>query len=265
MADDPGFCAEKIIHQIHQERNLIKHCAAQGEGLSTLISQTKLQDRKPTICSHCHQPGHTAKFCISPGGKFTGHSLKEAHIAQHTAWAKERAQRTSSSMNTQRTTSSVNIATTSVAMMNTQNVSRPPSPTPLTTMSNTMQINGVTWVPRSSTADMAQIALGPIVEPNFEFTAYQANHDEDSINHHVSIDWNEFSFPSDKPHTFSAYNIFPAHKVLYGSPFILDSGASCHISPKQSDFKMLTPTAPHPITRFVRSCVYATGIGTIEF
>jgi len=167
-------------------------------------------------------------------------------------------------MNTQRTTSSANVATMSVATTNTQNMSRPPSPTLSITTSNTMQINGVTWVPLSSTVDTVQIALGPIVDPNFKFTAYQANHDEDSINHCVSINWNKFSFPSNKPHASSAYNTFPAHKVLHGSPFILDSGALCHISPKQSNFKTLIPTAPHPITRFGGSCVYATRIGTIE-
>jgi len=85
MADDPGFCAEKIIHRIHQEHDLIKHCAAQGEGLSALISQTKQQDCEPTICSHCHWPGHMAEFCISPSRKFAGHSLKKARIAQRAA------------------------------------------------------------------------------------------------------------------------------------------------------------------------------------
>ena len=264
MADDPGFCAEKIINRIHRERDLIKHRAAQGEGPSTLISQTKRRDRKPTICSHCQRPGHTAEFCISPGGKFAGHSLEEARIAQRAAWAKERAQRTSSSTNTQRTTSSANVATTNAATTNTQNASRPLSPTPSATTSNSMQINGVTWVLLSSTADTAQIALGPIVDPNFEFTAYQANHDENNINHRVSIDWNEFSFPNNNPHASSAYHTFPAHKVLHGSPFVLDSGASCHISPERNDFKTLTPTAPHPITGFGGSCVYATGIGTVQ-
>ena len=40
MADDPGFSAEKIVHLIHRERDLMKHRAAR-EGPLALFSQTK--------------------------------------------------------------------------------------------------------------------------------------------------------------------------------------------------------------------------------
>ena len=124
-----------------------------------------------------------------------------------------------------------------------------------------MLINGVTWFPLSSPADTAQIALGPIVGPKFEFSAFHTDHEGGDINHWVSIDWNEFSYPIDSPDDSSAYHTTPAHKVSHRSPFVLDSGASCHIPPERSDFKTLTPTALH---RFGGSCVHATGVGTIE-
>jgi hypothetical protein len=51
---------------------------------------------------------------------------------------------------------------------------------------------------------------------------------------------------------------------LTESPFVLDTGATCHISPKHSDFCMLTPIPPHPIKGLRGKCVYAVGLGTIK-
>jgi hypothetical protein len=47
-------------------------------------------------------------------------------------------------------------------------------------------------------------------------------------------------------------------------PFILDSGASHHISPECSNFKTLRPIAPHPIQGFNGSSTSAIGIGDID-
>jgi hypothetical protein len=47
-------------------------------------------------------------------------------------------------------------------------------------------------------------------------------------------------------------------------PFILNTGAMCHISPVKSDFKSLHPIVPHPITSIGGAQVYATGVGSIE-
>src|SRR5260221_9876658 len=111
MADDPGFSSATIIHRIIQEQDLIKHYAVQGEGPSALISQTKKCEQ--TICSHCQRPGHSANFCIAPGGKFIG------------------------------------------------------------------------------TTESAQIALSPIVNPHFKFSAYEAHHQEGATLH-TSINWDDF-------------------------------------------------------------------------
>lgn len=47
-------------------------------------------------------------------------------------------------------------------------------------------------------------------------------------------------------------------------PFILDLGASIHISPERSDFKSLRPIDPHPIEGFNGSSTNAVGVGNIE-
>ena len=51
---------------------------------------------------------------------------------------------------------------------------------------------------------------------------------------------------------------------LSDSPFILDMGATCHISPVRLDFKTLHQIAPYPITSVGGDKVYATGISSIE-
>jgi hypothetical protein len=47
-------------------------------------------------------------------------------------------------------------------------------------------------------------------------------------------------------------------------PFILDSRATCHISPEASDFKVLHSIPRHPVKGLNGSAVYAIGIGEIK-
>ena len=47
-------------------------------------------------------------------------------------------------------------------------------------------------------------------------------------------------------------------------PFLLDSGASAHISPKHSDFKHLHPIAHHAIEGFNGLSTTAVGVGNID-
>ena len=162
--------------------------------------------------------------------------------------------------------SSANIATSKI-----KEVSRPSLPAPSTTMSattstttsNTVMINRVAYSPIPS-ANLANIAMIPIIDPKFPFTTYHA---EESP-YHTSIDWNKFSRPMDVycnknlPSAYSAPQL--DGQQPYDSPFILNSRVSCHILPKKDDFIMLHLTALHPITGFRGSCIYATRISTIE-
>jgi len=253
-SNEPGFLANTVVARVLQENDLIKHRAEGGEGSSTLVSQTGRREHEcsPLICTHCKRTGHMAEFCISCGGKFAGHSLKEARNAQHAVLTKAQ---------NHIGPSSANITTSKI-----KDMSRPSSPAlsniPLTVTSNTMpsavpntfMINGVTYGPVTP-ADSANIALLPIQDPNFLFRSFYA---EGKPLLHTSIDWNEFSHPME------AYSASQPYGQPNESLSILDSGASCHISLEQGDFIMLNPIALHPITGFGGSCVYATGIGTIK-
>ena len=87
-------------------------------------------------------------------------------------------------------------------------------------------------------------------------------------NHHVSLDWTQHSdatvlsgIPS-TPIALSATS--NPSNILFDSPFFLDTGANTHLSPVLSDFKMLQPIVPHPISGVGGSYIHAVGIGSIE-
>ena len=258
-ANDPGFLANMVVARIMQESDLIKCRAEGGEGPSALILYTNRHECLPLLCTHCKRTGHMANFCISCGGKFAGHSLEEAHIAQHNVLANNRTQNNP-------------LPSANIAMSKIKDISRPSLPAPstatstttLTTTSKTVIINGVAYGPLPTT-DSVNIALMPIMDPNFPFSAFHAESQGPS---HTSIDWNQFSHlvnTTCNDSFLSTYSTSQLHGHIPNDlPFVLDSGASCHISPERSDFKSLSPITPHPITGFGGSYVYASGVGTIE-
>ena len=47
-------------------------------------------------------------------------------------------------------------------------------------------------------------------------------------------------------------------------PFIFDTGASCHISPEASDFKVLKAIPCHPVKGLCSLAIHAVGVGDID-
>lgn len=76
----------------------------------------------------------------------------------------------------------------------------------------------------------------------------------------TSLDWSEHSQPITLANSLSP----PVGTTAHACPFILDSRATCHISPVHSDFSDLQLISDHPITGLGGTRVYATGIGTVE-
>jgi hypothetical protein len=85
---------------------------------------------------------------------------------------------------------------------------------------------------------------------------------------HTSVDWRTNSTNVDplvtaiSPIAFMANH--PPISRMGSIPFILDSGANCHISPKCGDFKSLNTIPPLTVKGFSGSSVQAVGMGTIE-
>ncbi|KAI0273029.1 hypothetical protein BGY98DRAFT_1099617 [Russula aff. rugulosa BPL654] len=71
----------------------------------------------------------------------------------------------------------------------------------------------------------------------------------------------DLSFPATLSASSSELPSFLFHSSL---PFIINTGASCHIFPVLLDFKSIFPIKPHPITDLGDHSVAAVGMGTIE-
>jgi hypothetical protein len=259
--DSPSFNANTILHRFDQEDSISRACAAQGGQNSTALLASR-RDKPPRICSNCKKEGHLAEFCIQPGGGLAGKSIEEARNAQRAASGRHGNR--SGQRSQTGTTASANVATASIASANG---------------SESMTINGRTWVlvpevpdtssdiqPAVNLAEVTDedIARAMTVDDKFEFVAYQCINETS----HVSVDWSKHSTPVDlslvpaEPVAYMASR--PAMSRLPSAPFILDSGANCHVSPERSDFKSLRPIPTINVKGFGGSTAKAVGMGSIE-
>jgi hypothetical protein len=233
MVEDPNFTSATVLKCIRQEANLLKRRAEQTPGIVTntsaaLVARTKPRQR--LFCTHCRRPHHSPDFCISPGDKYAGHTLEEAQAAQRAALGLL-ARSVTPQAPSGGAAPTANVATSDAV----------PLPTPL---SNSFVINGITYSaispPAASTVMSptsgitAASALCP--EPydtDFEFSSFVAMDGVPT----ASVDWNDYSRSfdlSDIPVSPVAYSASrsPVSR-LADIPFILDSGASFHISPER--------------------------------
>jgi hypothetical protein len=108
--------------------------------------------------------------------------------------------------------------------------------------------------------------LDPSANPvNFEYRALVVIHGEPW----ATLDWDEYSQPvnlseyTTEPTTYTT-SLMPALNIN-NKPFVFDSGATCHVSPEKSDFKMLAPIPPQLVKGLGGSSIYAIGQGSIDF
>jgi len=287
MTDDPSFDWAAAIRRIDTEAALAQRRAEMAVTPSTIVLMgTSSSDPKtPTIvCSNCKRLHHTIDFCIKPGGKMARRTLEEAKTAQHAAAGKQPRPARGFTQN-----SNANVAT--AATQNTNNAGTNTIPTttsPLATVSSNptpntatnipptnptpITINGVSYIPvptptivPQQTANLCDHTGAPYrVNDLLDFRGMVAKL-ETPI---TSLDWEDYSRAADPsdihlPPAAFASTPFPATR-LEELPFILDTGATCHISPEHSDFQNLRSIQPHPIKGLGGSCVYATGLGTIQ-
>jgi hypothetical protein len=231
--EDPNFTSRTVLKCIRHEANLIKRRAEQHPTVpsvssTALVVQTKTRQRP--FCKNCRCPGHSANFCIAPGGKFAGHTIEEAIAVQRAVLGLPPRNATSQVPSTGTT---ANVAMSDASLL----------PTPL---GNSFVINGITYTaspaptPAATMTDATTSALTTeTYNTNFEFSSFLAMNGAPS----ASVDWDVYSRPFDttqaevSPVAYSTSRVPVLH--LPDIPFILDSGASFHISPERSDFKSL--------------------------
>ena len=259
-----NFLVNNVTNCLLEEDDHICNCEAQG--LLPVATALAAQATTPATCisgnwtrptcSHCKRTGHYANFCIQPGGKMAGCSLKEVMAAYHTLKGK--------CTDNQPQSSSANIAIVNSNTSTSANATNNPP----------FVINRVQHIPMptaSSTTPSTDTALSTLtdggimpLDTEFKFHCRIAHIGD----HHISLDWNQHSnvtilnnIPS-TPIALSAMNT-PSN-MQFDSPFFLDTGANTHLSLVLSDFKTLHLIAPHLILGIGGSCIHAVSIGSIE-
>ena len=256
MTHLPNFNSEMIAKRILEEDALIRRRKELGQRVNpndhvilssqtVHVAQTRPRAPKP-FCTNCKKDNHTVDFCISVGGKMAGRTAEEAKAAYRAKFPRPPRP----APNNTNSSSSVYATTPST-------VTPVPSPSPAPPSSSFLPsipiiVNGVSYIPDPSwSSDPSPPIPSAYITEIPDFPGY---------------DYHAFLALPDNTSSFSALSVLPTspvpHKTIH-SPFILDSGAACHLSPNLSDFKTLRPIVAHPI-KGVGNSIAALGIGTIE-
>ena len=244
LSSSPSFNSETIANRLLDEDALVRRREELGQprnpySLSSppnasAFSATTQRARVPRpICANCKRENHSTDYCIAPGGKMAGRSIEEARAARQKA--------RDSQASKPRSQNSSALATS-------------PSPN-ASSDSKTVFVNGLPYVPDPSWTNS--------VPTSAHITEVPAPNDNNSYEYRVSIAFSDDSFPislSSNSAIFSA-TASPPSPLL---PFIIDTGATYHISPIASDFLSIQPIQPHPIKGLGNLTVDAVGVGTIE-
>ena len=226
MSHMANFLSEMILLRVYLEDALIyRH---QDLGITnptpsfSLPSQSAFaaQNRpslQKIICVHCKHPGHSADYCIAPGGKMAGRSIDEARAAWHATLPKLSFPPHSSfsSFSSANVATSSSTATTSSSSSSVTNIP--------------IIINGIQYLPDPSWASASS---------NTSPTAFISEvKDPLDYPYHACLAISSPSSYLPLPTTLSA--TLSDSSSASDSPFIVDSGATCHISPNASDFVSL--------------------------
>jgi transposase InsO family protein len=239
LSNSPNFNSELMSRRVLDEDAFILRRTEAGQSAnpytlspstvsSTAFAALSPRDRPPRpVCANCKKDTHGTDYCIAPGGKMAGRTIDEARAARTAAREKLHP----------RPSQSAHVATPVV-----------PSAAPSSSSQGTIFLNGKLYAP---------------VEPSWSMAPTPSSAHIAEIDPSDSFDYPYHAFVafSDSALSASSSDLSSSDGSL---PFIIDSGASCHISPFLSDFKSIRPIKPHPITGLGNSSVSAVGMGTIE-
>ena len=256
LLHNPSTTSREVRSRLLREEQTIgindKQSAGNATSNTALAAISNKSKPSRPLCANCERPGHKAEFCIAEGGQMAGKTLDEARAAQ----AAQKAATSNTNKRGNRNTTSQSTTTA------------PPSQ-PQTGAAKSLMINGKQYMLVDNTANTATtpsitadtntaLSAMSIRMPTYDEDKYFAVLATDT-NPSASLDWDKSSTPV---LAYSTGGVPIAH--ANGMPFILDTGATCHISPDASDFKDLRSIPRHPVKGLGGSAVYATGIGNIE-
>ena len=199
------------------------------------------------VCANCEKVGHRTEFCIAAGGQMAGKTIEEARAARDAARNKTRGTDKCTGRNTANASNTANSANTATV--------------PITNNQHTITINGQQYMlvnqANSNVVPETNSALSAISMPAYdeqEYMAVIATTDEPR----ASLDW------TSHVRLTSSECALTANAKTDELPFILDSGATCHISPLTSDFKVLRSIPRRPVKGLCGTAIHAIGMGDIE-
>ncbi|KAF8221466.1 hypothetical protein L208DRAFT_1531995 [Tricholoma matsutake] len=184
----------------------------------------------------CKRTGHTMEYCIKPGGGMAGKTIEESKAARKLALEKK-----TPGLKIPITVKDVNGRTFTVMVDSEADV-----PTP----------------PHSEFAGLASDPIPTATIDEVEYDGWVVIEVEAT----TTIDWSQHtSTPTDN--AFAAEPLNQTHHTqlsLDDYPFIVDSGATMHISPDRSDFLTLCPTPPRSVRGVGGTSIAAVGIGDVK-
>jgi len=257
------FKSEQIMLYLEQDLQLLlgdeqRSGTADAVALAAQSSQ-KRGTRSSPECSNCHWTSHTADFCVRAGGGMAGKSIEEAQAAKRRG-SREKQEKPKDSKNARLKVALsfkdsngqafiTHVDMDNITAMNTNTVT-----------SSTVHVNLTSVNFDSPSLNLAAHLTG--VE-TVEYEGFLACFDDPR----VSIDWAEHSNNIEVSPTMIAAPHQTRRTTIISldtCPFFLDSGASVHVSPEQSDFLSLRPISLKAIKGIGRSSILATGIGDIK-
>ena len=166
-----------------------------------------------------------------------GHTIEEAHAARLAACEKE-------CLNTH-FRSSAHVANTLSSSLNASSTPVPSS----SASSDTVFLNGKLYAP-------VEPSWAPASIPSSAHITEVVPNDSSPFPYHAFLACSDLAFAASSDSPCS-----PSESAL---PFILDSGASCHLSPFLLDFKSIRPIKSHPIKGLGGHFISTLGVGLIE-
>src|SRR6266702_2634554 len=271
LESSPSISSADIKNRILREEQLLLHREKLGLSLTSSGSNNTalatVANRTRPICANCKCTNHHSEFCIAPGGSMARKTIDKAHAAQRVAAGKLQ----SCSNRNNPTFQSANTAQASASI------------TEPVKASNLVTFNGKSYmlVLDNTTTQPAQLATSSantVLTATLDQGGYQpimlADYDQEEYlamfatngDSHTSINWDtnrQLVNPTTVPTT--AYHAGCRNiTCVTDLPFILDTGATCHISPEASNFKVLKSIPCHPVKGLGGSAVYAISVSDIE-
>ena len=217
---------------------------------TALAAQSTSQKSNIPTCSVCKRNGHTNAYCVMPGGGMAGKTIAESIAARK----KDRENKRGGGTNVSQTPGKVSVTVKDsngrafVVLVDPADISNP---------SPTTEFAGIA----SDAIPDAKLIIASIETVKYE--GWLVFEEEPK----ATIDWNTHTKPFDIAAVSEIAPIQQANCTpisIDDLPFYVDTGATVHISPEQSDFLTLKPIAAHPVKGVGGSSVAAIGIGDIK-